>query len=88
MCKRGNLQSWESACSHCWQKATEHDLCWACNGSGLVPQRIDNHVSEITKCPNCNGTGYKGKWRQQLMTLNTIREELRACGIDLFDNPW
>jgi len=88
LCKRGHLQSWESLCSYCWKKVEEHDLCWICKGTGTVAEKIGDVVSEIIKCPNCGGTGYKGKWREGVKFLNSFREILLSCGIDLFDAPW
>lgn len=88
-CKRGNLKTWESACHYCWNQLKEHDVCWLCKGTGTtIDRRINGHVTEIIKCQKCNGTGYVGKWREQAMTVNTFREILRSCGIDLFDAPW
>jgi len=89
VCKRGSLKVWESVCNYCWKKLEEHDKCWMCKGVGTIAEkRFNGEVSEVLPCPKCSGTGFVGKWREQMITLNAFREELRACGIDLFDSPW
>lgn len=88
MCGMGKLAPWESACNYCWDKAREHDKCWECKGFGHILNKIDGKAAGYTPCTVCDGYGFKGKWRSQLILLNHIREFLRSCGMDLFDSPW
>lgn len=84
MCKQRVIASWESVCSNCWAKLEEHDVCPMCLGHGSIPETNTNGgFTLIRECPECDGSGYTGKWRQQMILLNHCREFLRDCGVDL-----
>ena len=80
------IASWESACEDCWRAIVEHDLCPMCHGNKTIPTTQQNgDFTYEYKCPNCNGTGWVGNWRECMITLNHVRETLRDCGIDLLE---
>lgn len=84
ICKEKVIANWESTCQHCWDKLVEHDLCKICKGIGTVAEEIinGNHHTEIMKCPECEGSGYTGIWRLQIIVFNHVRENCRRCGFD------
>jgi len=86
MCKQRVIASWESACSDCWRKLVEHDLCPMCHGSGTYAEHNHNGgFTNIMVCPTCKGEKYTGHWREWVITLNHIREILRSCGVDVLE---
>lgn len=91
MCRQRIIQSWESVCSSCWKKVIEHDLCPVCHGEKNIPfTNYDVGITVMLNCPKCNGTGYTGDWRINLILLNYAREFLRECGVDIteMDRLW
>jgi len=84
MCKERIIQSWESVCAVCWRKVEKHDLCPMClGGKSIGQENVNGGFTTIISCPECNGTGYTGKWHQWLIVLNHCREFLRSCGVDI-----